>query len=295
MNPDVLKAEGVCKSYGNKEVLHDLDLTIQPGKIYGLIGRNGAGKTTLLGILTAQNTLDSGTVTYGGQPVWENQAALDQLCFSRELQPTLFAGQNNLKVKHYLKSAAIYYPNWDQAYADRLLDEFKLEPKKKICQLSKGQMSMVTILIALASRAPITILDEPAAGLDVVMRERFYQLLLEDYAQTERTFLVSTHIIEEAASVFEQVIILDEGRIMENCPTEELIGQFRYISGREDVVDAVCQGLEVLSVHQMGRHKTAVIRGGGVKLDAALSADVDVSPMNLQNVFVALCGHGDAQ
>ncbi|MCF2661407.1 ABC transporter ATP-binding protein [Pseudoflavonifractor phocaeensis] len=295
MNPDVLKAEGVCKSYGKKEVLHDLDLTIQPGKIYGLIGRNGAGKTTLLGILTAQNTLDSGTVTYGGQPVWENQAALDHICFSRELQPTLFTGPNNLKVKHYLKSAAIYYPNWDQEYADQLLAGFKLEPKKKICQLSKGQMSMVTILIALASRAPITILDEPAAGLDVVMRERFYQLLLEDYAQTNRTFIVSTHIIEEAASVFEQVIILDEGRILENSPTEDLIGQFHYISGREDIVDQVCRGLEVLSVQQMGRHKTAAVRGGGVKLEAALSADVDVSPMNLQNVFVALCGHGDAQ
>jgi len=295
MNTAVLSARGVYKSYGKKEVLHNLDLTIEPGKIYGLIGRNGAGKTTLLGILTAQNTLDQGEVTYDGQTVWENQRALDNICFSRELQPTLFSGQNNLKVKHYLKSAAIYYPNWDQEYADRLLDEFKLEPKKKICQLSKGQMSMVTILIALASRAPITILDEPAAGLDVVMRERFYQLLLEDYTQTNRTFIVSTHIIEEAASVFEQVIILDEGKIIENCPTEELIDQFRYVSGREDVVDEVCRGLEVLSTHQMGRHKTAAVRGGGVKLDAALSADVDVSPMNLQNVFVALCGHGDAQ
>jgi len=295
MNAGVLKAEGLCKSYKNKEVLHDLDLTIQPGKIYGLIGRNGAGKTTLLGILTAQNTKDSGEVTYDGQPVWENQQALDQICFSRELQATLFSGPNNLKVRHYLRSAAIYYPNWDQEYAGRLLEEFGLEQKKKISQLSKGQMSMVTILIALASRAPITILDEPAAGLDVVMRERFYQLLLEDFAQTERTFIVSTHIIEEAASVFEQVIILDEGRILENSPTEELVDQFRYVSGREDVVDEVTNGLEVLSVHQMGRHKTVAVRGDAVKLSALEEADVDVSPMNLQNVFVALCGHGDAQ
>ena len=293
MNTGILKAEGLCKSYGKKTVLHDLNLEIQPGKIYGLIGRNGAGKTTLLGILTAQNTMDSGTVTYDGQPVWENQRALDNICFSRELQPTLFTGQNNLKVKHYLNSAAIYYPNWDREYAQRLMEEFQLEPKKKVCQLSKGQMSMVTILIALASRAPITILDEPAAGLDVVMRERFYHLLLEDYAQTGRTFIVSTHIIEEAASVFERVIILDQGRIIENSPTDELVDQFRYVSGREDVVDQAVQGLEVLSSQTMGRHKTAAVRGGGVKLDAALAADVDVAPMNLQNVFVALCGHGD--
>lgn len=293
MNTGILKAEGLCKSYGTHQVLHNLDLELLPGKIYGLIGRNGAGKTTLLGILTAQNTKDSGSVTYDGEPVWENQRALDHICFSRELQPTLFSGQNNLKVRHYLRSAAIFYPNWDGEYAQRLLEEFKLEPKKKICQLSKGQMSMVTILIALASRAPLTILDEPAAGLDVVMRERFYQLLLEDFAQTGRTFVVSTHIIEEAASVFEQVIILDQGRIVENAPTDELVEQFRYLSGRDDVVDQACAGLEVLSVRQMGRRKTAAVRGSAAQLKAAQEADVDVSPMNLQNVFVALCGHGD--
>ena len=263
MNTGILKAEGLCKSYGSKRVLEGLDLTIQPGRIYGLIGRNGAGKTTLLGILTGQNTKDSGQVTCDGEPVWENCRALEQICFSRELQPTLFSGPNNQKVRYYLKSAAIFYPNWDQEYADRLLNEFQLEPKKKISQL--------------------------------VMRERFYQLLLEDFAQTGRTFLVSTHIIEEAASVFEQVIILDQGRILENSPTEELVEQFRYISGREDVVDQACAGLEVLSVQQMGRHKTAAVRGSDAQFRQARQADVDVSPMNLQNVFVALCGHGDAQ
>lgn len=290
MNTGILKAEGLCKSYGRTEVLHNLDLTIEPGKIYGLIGRNGAGKTTLLGILTAQNTKDSGEVTYDGQPVWENQEALNHICFSRELQPTLFSGPNNLKIKHYLRSAAIYYPNWDGEYAQQLLEEFKLEPKKKISQLSKGQMSMVTILIALASRAPITILDEPAAGLDVVMRERFYQLLLDDFAQTGRTFLVSTHIIEEAASVFERVIILDEGKIIENAETDELVNEFRYISGHQEEVDRACQGLEVLTTRETGRHKSCGVRGGAAQAE---QFDVDIAPMNLQNVFVALCGHGD--
>ena len=90
MSTGILKAEGLCKSYGTKEVLRDLDLNIEPGKIYGLIGRNGAGKTTLLGILTAQNTHDKGSVTYDGQKVWENQTVLDQICFSRELQQKSF-------------------------------------------------------------------------------------------------------------------------------------------------------------------------------------------------------------
>lgn len=295
MSAGVLKAEGLCKSYGKKEVLHQLELTLEPGKIYGLIGRNGVGKTTLLGALTAQLPINAGRVTYNDAPVWENQAALNEICFSRELQATLLSGPNTLKVKHYLKSAAIYYPHWDAAYAETLLQEFKLETKKKISQLSKGQMSMVTILIALASRAPVTILDEPAAGLDIVMRERFYRLLLDDFAETQRTFVVSTHIIEEAASVFEQVIILDDGQIIENCPTEELVDQFRYISGREDAVDAACQGLPVLQTQKMGRHKSCAVRGVGAELDRLQNENVDVVGMNLQNVFVALCGHGDTQ
>lgn len=178
MTNGVLQATDVVKSYNKKEVLHSVSLTIEPGKIYGLIGRNGAGKTTLLSILTAQNTHDSGLVTYNGERVWENQKALDEICFSRELSPMLLFGQNTLKVKEYLRAAALYYPHWDKEYAARLIEMFGLDTKKKIYKLSKGMMSMVTIVLALASRAPITILDEPVAGLDVVAREQFYDVLL---------------------------------------------------------------------------------------------------------------------
>lgn len=293
MTSGALQAKGLCKSYKDKQVLKNLDITIEPGKIYGLIGRNGAGKTTLLGILTAQNTHDSGEVTYGGETVWENPKALADLCFSRELQPTLFYGQNNLKVRHYLQAGATFYPRWDEEYARRLMKEFGLEEKKRVCQLSKGQLSMVTILIALASNAPITILDEPVAGLDVVARERFYQLLLDDYARTNRTFVISTHIIEEAASVFERVLILDDGRIIENEETEELVDQFRYVSGAAEEVDRVCEGMTVVHQRTMGRRKTAAVRDTAGRRAADLEGTgvVDVSPLNLQNVFVALCGH----
>ena len=290
---NALMARGVCKAYGQLKVLDGLDLTVEPGKIYGLIGRNGAGKTTLLGILTAQNTMDAGAVTYNGQPVWENQWALDHLCFSRELQPTQNGAQNPQKVRDYLRAAAAFLPRWDREYAARLLEEFRLEPRKKIGQLSKGQMSMVTILVALASRAPVTILDEPVAGLDVVMRERFYRLLLDDYAETGRTFILSTHIIEEAASVFEEVLILDRGKIVEHAPTEELVGQFAYLSGAEEELDRACAGLQVLSEERVGRRTTRAVRGTPEALEAAGAFDVDLAPMNLQNVFVALCGHGD--
>lgn len=290
MKQGILQADGLCKSYGRKAVLENLSLTLQPGKIYGLVGRNGAGKTTLLGCLTGQNPFQKGSVTYDGAPVWENQAALEHICFSRELPTTLMGSRNNLKIQHYLDAASLFYPNWDKEYAARLLELFHLEKKSKIYALSQGQRSMVTILIALASRAPLTILDEPAAGLDVVAREQFYRLLLDDFAHTERTFVISTHIIEEAASVFEEVLFLDEGKIVECGPVEELLEQFHAVSGRAEEVDRACQGVTVLSARTIGRRKEAVIWGV-----PAPDADVDFSPLGLQQIFVALCGHGAEQ
>ena len=286
-----LQASHITKRYGKKEVLRDVSLTIEPGVIYGLIGRNGAGKTTLLSILTAQNTHDAGTVTYGGQPVWENEKALADLCFSRELSGQILFGQNTYKVKDYLLAASLYYPRWDKAYADQLVRRFGLDVKKKICKLSKGMMSMVTIVLALASRAPITILDEPVAGLDVVAREDFYKILLDDYTETGRTFVISTHIIEEAANVFEKVIILNNGQIAAVENTEDFVASFSFVSGREEDVDAVTAGHEVLHTERMGRQKGVAVRAARAVMErAAAGRDVDISPVSLQKAFVYLTG-----
>lgn len=109
-----IKCSNICKTYGKKQVLDHINLTLEKGKIYGLIGRNGAGKTTLLSIITAQNPATSGTVTIDGKPVWENHEALSKICFSRELSINLYgSGVSSMKVKDYLKNAAYYYENWD--------------------------------------------------------------------------------------------------------------------------------------------------------------------------------------
>lgn len=127
-----LTCNGISKKYGNNLVLDNIDLTLEKGKIYGLIGRNGAGKTTLLSILSAQNTSTSGSVTVDGDEVWENQKALDKICFSRELNPVSANGTAGLKIKEYLSIAATYLPYWDKDMADRLVKEFELNPKTRI-------------------------------------------------------------------------------------------------------------------------------------------------------------------
>ena len=284
-----LVCENIAKQYKKKEVLHDIDLTIEQGKIYGLVGRNGAGKTTLLSIMTAQNPATGGTVTLDGMPVWENQKALDHLCFSRELNTLSVLGPNTIKVKEYLQMARTYYPNWDREMEKRLVAQFELNPKKKISKLSKCMLSMVTIVVALASKADITILDEPVAGLVVVVRDDFYRLLLEEHEATGRTFIVSTHIIEEAANVFEEVIFLKDGDILLKEDTQELLDWAVHVSGLAEEVDSACAGLEIHHVEQMGRSKgvTVLLHDGEQIADGY---DVTVQPVSLQNLFVALCG-----
>ena len=289
-----LICEHITKQYKDKLALNDISLTLEQGKIYGLIGRNGAGKTTLLSVLTAQNPATSGSVTLDDMAVWENRSALEHLCFSRELNVSAESGLGSMKVKEYLRTASIYYRDWDSAMAERLVDLFELPVKKRMSKLSKGMLSMVTIIVAMASKAAFTFLDEPVAGLDVVAREQFYKLLIEEYTETGRTFVISTHIIEEAADVLEEVIILKDGKILLEADTQSLVDSARYVSGKAEDVDAATAGLETHHPEVSGRAKSVtVLLKPGQSLPAGY--DVSIQPLNLQKVFLALCGEEGRQ
>ena len=284
-----LRCENLSKSYGQKVVLNELNLELESGKIYGLIGRNGAGKTTMLSIMSNQNPSSSGLVTLDGDNIWENRKALDRICFSRELNITAESGLAAYTVKRYLGAAALYLPHWDKEMAAHLMQTFQLDPKAKLGKLSKGMLSMVTIIVAMAGKAEFTFLDEPVAGLDVVAREQFYKLLLDEYTETGRTFVISTHIIEEAADVMEEVIILNKGKIILKENTQDLIDRACYVTGLAEQVDQAVSGLECHHPESLGRSKgvTVLLKPGDqIKRDY----DVTLQPLSLQKIFVALCG-----
>ena len=289
-----LICENIVKTYGGKDVLQDVSLELRENKIYGLIGRNGAGKTTLLSILSAQNPATRGTVTLDGEPVWEHRNSLAKICFSRELNANAESGIAAMKAKEYLRIASTYYEGWDKALEERLVKLFDLNLKKKFGKMNKGMLSMITIIVALCSKAPYTFLDEPVAGLDVVAREQFYKLLLEEYSSSGRTFVVSTHIIEEAADVLEEVVILHEGKILLEENTQTFVDSAVHVSGKIEEVDAAVAGLEVHHTETVGRSKgVTVFLKPGQKVDE--SRDVSVQPVSLQRAFVALCGEEEAK
>ena len=287
---ETIICKDIEKKYGNKRALRDVNLTLEKGKIYGLIGRNGAGKTTLLSIISAQNPASAGTVTWNGQPVWENREALNHICFSRELSVNLYgSGVSSMKVKEYLRNASYYYPNWDEEMAQELIGKFELDTKKRINKLSKGMLSMVTIIIALASKADFTFMDEPVAGLDVVVRDYFYHKLMEEYTESNRTFVISTHIIEEASDLMEEVIVIKKGELLLKENTQDLLERSYHVSGMAEVVDKATEGYEKHHEEKMGRSKSVtILLQPGQKLPEGY--EISIQPVNLEKLFIALCG-----
>ncbi|MGO1234400.1 ABC transporter ATP-binding protein, partial [Microbacterium gubbeenense] len=203
MDP-VIQVRDLTKTYKDTTALDGVSFDIERNSIYGFLGRNGAGKTTAMSILTAQNFATSGSVKVFGEDPYENARVLNRMCFVRESQK--YPDEANARVA--FRSAAMFFPNWDQQLCERLIDDFQLPLKTTIKKLSRGQLSAVGVIIGIASRAEITFFDEPYLGLDAVARQIFYDRLLEDYTEHPRTILLSSHLIDEIANLIERVLVI---------------------------------------------------------------------------------------
>ncbi|WP_407644690.1 ATP-binding cassette domain-containing protein [Cohnella cholangitidis] len=269
--------------------MRNLDLQLEENVIYGLLGRNGAGKTTLLNMIAGGIFPNYGTIEIRGHKLGRGELPKD-FCFVRE-NIKHFGGARVLEV---LQFAANFHPNWDWTFAHELLATFRLDPNKKIKQLSRGTESLVGNVIGLASRAPLTFYDEPVLGLDVLMRERFYKALLEDYANHPRTILLSTHLIDEIVPVAERVYIIEAGSLLLHDEMEQIRMAAHLIRGNSESVASFTAGKRVLYTETYGHGTLAAIYE---KLDArdkqqAREMNISIENMTLQKFFSYLIEGG---
>lgn len=275
----------VTMRYREHTALSDVSTVIEQDAITGLLGRNGAGKTTLMQLLTGHRVPTSGSVEVFGERPYENEAVLSRICFIKEGQRY----PDHFRVRDALDAGALVFPDWDADLAQSLLVDFDLPAKRPIKKLSRGMNSAVGIIIGLASRAPITLFDEPYLGLDAVARQLFYDRLLADYAENPRTVVLSTHLIEEIASLLERVLLIDHGRVLLDADAESLRGTALTVTGPRERVAAFGAGHEVLHTESLGGHSRAVVRlrRGADGRDAA-AAGLSWEPTNLQQLVVAM-------
>jgi ABC-2 type transport system ATP-binding protein len=272
---------------GDVTAIDDLTLKLEGGKIYGLLGRNGSGKTTLMSLIAAFRRVTEGSILVDGQEPFENEELTQQICLVRESGDIVVDGDS---VKGILRRSRRFRPNWDEEFAHRLLDTFELPLDRGVAKLSRGQKSALGITVGLASRAPLTMLDEAYLGLDAPSRYAFYDILLEDYMEHPRTFVLSTHLIEEVGRLFEQVVIIDRGRLVVHDDTDSLRMRGAAVVGPATAVDDFTTGMTILGEQRLGGTKSVTVYGEIDPTARAVAADwgLELSPVALQDLFVHL-------
>lgn len=282
----MIEIKDLNKSYGKTKVLSDINLNIEENKIYGLLGRNGVGKTTLLKLISGQLIRNSGDVKLDGQEIFENEKAMEDICLVREFASSI----KEKKVKDILALARIVYKDWDIEYEQYLIKEFGLNIKKKYLKLSTGNQTMVGLIIGLASRSRITMFDEPTLGLDAAMRYKFYNLLLVDYEKNPRTVIISTHLIDEVANLFEEVVIINDQKITLKDNVDSLTKRSYFLSGREEIINKAIKDKLVINSEQFGSTKIVGIYGelSEEEIRVIEKNNIEISNIPLQKLFIYL-------
>jgi len=283
MTAPVIRTHRLTKRYGSVTALDHLDVTVPGQRIVGLLGRNGAGKTTLMQLLTGQIFPDEGEVEVFGERPAENPRVLSRVSFVAEAQKYPYS----FHARHVLSVAPWFFADWDADLAASLVDTFGLPLRRPVAKLSRGELSMVGIIVGLASRAPLTFFDEPYLGLDAVARRLFYDILLADYAERPRTIVISTHLIDEISPLLDHVLLIDRGRILLDADADVARGSTTVVSGATSAVDRFVEGRTVLARHSTGPLARATVAESYDAVAApATAAGLTAEPVTLQQLLI---------
>lgn len=280
----IIKVDHLTKKYGYRQVLNDVSFELKPGKIYGLLGRNGAGKSTLLNLITNRIFPTKGEIDLADENINNNDAALTQFYLMSE--PNLYPKRTTLNEMWTMANQA--YGNFDFVLAKRLLAAFGIQdPKTKLSSLSTGLQTAAKLTVALAVNAQYIFLDEPVLGLDAQHRDLFYHELLKVHAQTSRTYIVSTHLINEIQDLLEHVLILKQGQMIIDEDVDTLLARCFAVSGPSELVDQYVSNLNILRTRKFAGDQTSYVTG---RLDEMLKIpdQLRIKHLDLQQAFICL-------
>ncbi len=292
MSESVINVSDLTRRFGATTALASVSLSMPRGAVYGLVGANGAGKTTLIKHILGLLRAESGSVrVFGLDPVADPVGVLSRIGYLSE--------ENDLpgwmRVDELIRYSSAFYPAWDDAYAEELRKTFALEPTAKIKNLSRGQKARVGLLIALAYRPELLVLDEPSSGLDPIVRRDILGAIIRTIADEGRTVLFSSHLLEEVEQVADHVTMISRGTIALSALLDAIKESHRCVTVR--FAESRPQPPAVAGVLRWdggGQEWTAVHRGGAGELRAAvagLGAHIVAERVpSLDEIFVAHVG-----
>jgi len=287
----VIEIENLTYAYGRAEAIHDLNLTVQAGRCYGLFGRNGAGKTTTMKCLLNLLRPQRGRVrVYGLDP------AKDEVKVKRLLAyvPDQAAFYPWMSVRETLDYLASFREDWSHKTEDELLERFGLDPGQRTESLSKGQRTQLALIAAVCPQTDLLVLDEPTSGLDPIVRREFIEAVIGAYQQAtpgQRTILVSTHLISEFEGLIDEFTIIDRGRAVLNLDADQARGRYRKIRARFAQAPPELDLRGALRVCRGGRELELIANGASAELLELLRRhqpeELTGEALTLEEIFVA--------
>jgi len=240
---DIVTTVNLNKHFGRTHALNNMSITIAENSITGLIGRNGSGKTTLLKILAGILDKTDGEVRVFGEEPMDNLGVLNNLVYTYhnvQYEP-------GMRLKVILYAYEKMFPNFDLEFANKLMNYFELHGKMKYKNLSQGMGSIFNFLCALSCRAPLTMLDEPVLGMDVTVRKAAYEILLREFTENPRTFIVSSHLLSEIEGTLSDLLLIEEGRVVINKPIDDVRNSAYRIDGSSSAVEQYIKGKNIIT------------------------------------------------
>jgi len=277
----VISARGLRKAYKQTVALDNTSFTIAPGRITGLIGPNGAGKTTLLKALLGLTAVEGELHVLGLDPAEQRNALMNDVCFIADVAVL----PRWMKVREAIDFVAGTHPRFDRARCERFLASTKLHPKQRVRELSKGMIVQLHLALVMAIDAKVLVLDEPTLGLDILYRKEFYQRLLEDYFDEQKTIIVTTHQVEEIEHILTDVMFIRDGRIVLNAEMDEVGDRYTELLVGADQLETA-RALKPIDERSQAFGKTVLLFDGVPR--SQLASLGETRNAGLADLFVAV-------
>jgi len=276
---ELIEVRNLTKRYGSLKALDEVDINIPEGRIIGLLGKNGAGKSTLMRCILGFLKFD-GEIGIMGERVNHHKESIHNLI---AFIPDVSSLDDRLTVQQTIDYVAALNESWNAVTAGRLLSRSDLPLNQKVGNLSKGMKTKLYLLITLSIDAKILLLDEPTLGLDIVFRKEFFNTIIGEYFDETKTIIISTHQVEEVEQILQDIIFIDEGKIILHEDIAELKNQYSLISVPSNRKEELEKLNPILITHTLG--KVNAIVGSDVKIEGA-----EYSRPSLSDLFVAKVG-----
>lgn len=278
---NVISARNLRKAYRNKLALNDTSFEIEAGRIIGLIGPNGAGKTTALKAILGLIPFDGDLKVLGLDPRKQRDELMNEVCFIADVAVL----PRWIKVKEAIAFVDGIHPRFDRAKCERFIANTQLNPNLRVREMSKGMIVQLHLALVMAIDAKLLVLDEPTLGLDILYRKQFYQRLLEDYFDEQKTIIVTTHQVEEIENILTDVMFIRDGKIVLTAAMDEVAERYTEVLAAADQVDTA-RALKPIDERALPFGKTVMLFDGVPRSQLATLGEIR-NP-GLADLFVAI-------